>query len=83
MTQESVIARRLAQARHELQNISAYEYALVNDQLDLAATEMRAVVLCERGEAGEVRATASHCRTDAPSARLRSALASFETTVGA
>ena len=77
VTQEGVIARRLSQARHELQNISAYKYALVNDQLDLAASEMRAVVLCERGEVGPVQADASHCRTDRQSARLRSALASF------
>ncbi len=79
MTQESVIERRLSQARHELQRLRAYKYALVNDQLDLAAAEMRAVVLCERGDTGEVQANASQCRTDAPSARLRSALESFET----
>ena len=77
MTQEAVIERRLSQARHELRNLRAYKYALVNDQLDLAATEMRAVVLCERGEAGDVRTCAAHCRTDEPSVRLRSALASF------
>jgi guanylate kinase len=78
MTQENIIERRLSQARHEVQMVAEYKYALVNDQLDLAAAEMRAVVLFERGEAGAVSTLAAHCRTDAPSARLRSALACFE-----
>ncbi len=83
VTQEDVIGRRLSQARHELQNLSAYKYALVNDQLDLAAAEMRAVVLCERGDGGAVQASAAQCRTDTPSARLRSALGSFGITMNA
>lgn len=78
VTQEGVVERRLSQARHELRNLGAYKYALVNDQLDLAASEMRAVVLCERGETGAVQGSAAQCRTDTPSVRLRSALASFE-----
>ncbi len=78
MTQESIIERRLSQARHELQMVAEYKYALVNDQLDLAAAEMRAVVLCERGEGGDAATLAAHCRTDVPSARLQSALACFE-----
>jgi guanylate kinase len=81
MTQETIIERRLSQARTELRMLNEYKYALVNDQLDLAASEMRAVVLCERGEAGYVQETATRCRTDQPSARLRSALESFEMSV--
>ena len=47
-----MIATRLANARGELQKIGDYKYALVNDVLDQAAAEMRAMVLTERGEAG-------------------------------
>jgi len=77
MTHEDVIERRLSQARHELQNIADYKYALVNDQLDQAAAEMRAIVLCERGETSGVVALAAACRTSAHSPRLEAALASF------
>ncbi|SNS43942.1 guanylate kinase [Granulicella rosea] len=76
MTVESVIERRLLEARKELSRIREYKYALVNDVLDQAVAEMRAVVLCERGEPG-VEALASACRTDAASPRLAAALASF------
>ena len=76
MTVESVIERRLLEARKELSRIREYKYALVNDVLDQAVAEMRAVVLCERGEHG-VEALASACRTDAASPRLRAALDSF------
>jgi guanylate kinase len=75
MTQEDVIEKRLKQARNELLKIGDYKYALVNDQLDLAATEMRAVVLYERGE-GEA-ATAAECLTVAHADRLDAALGSF------
>jgi guanylate kinase len=76
MTVESVIERRLLEARKELGELRAYKYALVNDVLDHAVAELRAVVLCERGESGH-EAIASTCRTDAQSPRLRAALASF------
>jgi guanylate kinase len=85
MTVESVIERRLAEAREELKQLVNYRYALVNDVLDQAATELRAVVLTERalatGDAQESSdldsATANSCRTNAPSARLDAALAAF------
>src|ERR1700710_258680 len=48
MTQEAVIAMRLANARGELRQLRDYKYALVNDVLDHAAAEMRAIVLVER-----------------------------------
>ena len=38
---EAEIEKRLAQARNELQRLSDYKYALVNDVLDEAASEMR------------------------------------------
>jgi guanylate kinase len=77
MTQEDVIAKRLSQARNELLKIGDYKYALVNDQLEVAATEMRSIVLHERGEEGAVATTAAACLTAARSARLQTALSSF------
>ena len=76
VTQEDVIAKRLSQARNELLKIGDYKYALVNDQLEVAATEMRSIVLHERGE--ESAAIAAACLTAARSARLQTALSSFD-----
>jgi guanylate kinase len=75
---EAVIQKRLAAARNELKQMRDYKYALVNDVLDQAVTELRAIVLCERGVRDGVQAIASSCRTDAPSPRLRAALSTFE-----
>ena len=69
MTSEMVIESRLAEAQNELKQIWDYKYALVNDVLDQAAAEMRAIVLSERGEDDEVRSIAASCRTDAASSR--------------
>jgi guanylate kinase len=77
MTAEEVIARRLMQARKELEQVWDYRYALVNDVLDQATAEMRAIVLYERGARDGVTAVAEGCRTDARSARLRGVLGSF------
>jgi guanylate kinase len=78
VTSESVIGNRLAEARNELKKIRSYKYALVNDVLDQAVGEMRAIVLSERGErGGDVEAIASSCRTDAVSPRLQMALETF------
>jgi guanylate kinase len=78
MTIESVIEKRLAEAEHELKQIRNYKYALVNDVLDQAVAEMRAIVLWERGVRDGVQAVASSCRTDAASPRLRRALETFK-----
>jgi guanylate kinase len=77
MTSETVIEGRLAEARNELKRIGDYKYALVNDVLDQAVAEMRAIVLFERGVRDGVQAIAASCRTDAASSRLSSALATF------
>ena len=77
MTSEPVIQKRLAEAKYELKQIWDYKYALVNDVLDQAVAEMRAVVLCERGECDGDEALAKSRRTDTPSPRLRAALESF------
>jgi guanylate kinase len=77
VTSEAVIQSRLAEARNELKQMWDYKYALVNDVLDQAVAEMRAIVLCERGVRDGVQAIASSCRTDAASPRLRRALSTF------
>ena len=77
VTSEDVIERRLHEAENELDRLSEYRYALVNDVLDQAAMELKAVVLTERGEGGEVRALAESCRTEARSERLQRALTNF------
>jgi guanylate kinase len=80
---ESVIETRLSEARIELQMIADYRYALVNDVLDQAASEMRSIILLSRGDAtpdeGDL---AAQCVTGARSARLESALQSFGIIVG-
>jgi guanylate kinase len=78
MTSEDVIERRLSEARKELDRIRDYKYALVNDVLDVAVQELRAIVLHERGMGDGATALAESCRTDAGSARLQTALQSFE-----
>jgi guanylate kinase len=78
MTSEEVIERRLQQARSELQQVWDYKYALVNDVLDQATAEMRAIVLSERGVRDGVTALAESCRTGAHSPRLQAALQSFD-----
>ncbi len=77
MTAEDIIGRRLAEARKELDRIRDYRYALVNDVLDIAVAELRAIVLTERGLGDGITALADSCRTRAGSPRLLNALASF------
>ena len=81
MTSEEIIERRLREAQKELDRLGEYKYAIVNDVLDEAVSEMKAIVLTERGEPEADAALAESCRTDAGSARLTSALASFEARV--
>jgi guanylate kinase len=75
---EAALQKRLSEARNELKQIWDYKYALVNDVLDQAVTELRAIVLCERGVVDGVQTIASSCRTDAPSPRLKAALKTFQ-----
>jgi len=82
-TDEAVIAARLSQARTELAQIADYQYALVNDALDEAASEMRAIVLAARGNGSAADAAlAAQCLTVAHAPRLQEALASFGVTGG-
>jgi len=77
MTAEEVIERRLQQARMEIEQVWDYRYALVNDILDQATAEMRAIVLHERGETNGVAAMAGNCRTDRRSPQLSAVLQAF------
>lgn len=45
---ESGIRRRLVEASHEIENYDKYDYILVNDRLERAVDELRAIVLAER-----------------------------------
>jgi len=45
---EEVIQRRLVTATREIENYGDYDYILVNDRLEQAADELKAVVLAER-----------------------------------
>jgi guanylate kinase len=79
---ESIIETRLSEARTELQKIDDYKYALVNDDLGQAASEMRSIVLVARGDATPAEGDlAAQCLTGARSPRLESALASFGVSI--
>ncbi|HXY49700.1 MAG TPA: guanylate kinase [Terriglobales bacterium] len=45
---KTVIRRRLDTARREIENYTNYDYILVNDDLEQAVDEMKAIVLSER-----------------------------------
>ncbi len=45
---EEVIRRRLDTARREIENYSKYDYILVNERLERATDELKAIVLAER-----------------------------------
>lgn len=77
MTSGAVIERRLSQARNELREIWDYRYALVNDVLDHAVGELKAIVQSERGARDGAAEVAQGCRTDMASERLRAVLGAF------
>jgi len=77
MTDKNVIERRLLQARSEVKHVWDYKYALVNNVLDQAVAEMRAVVLHSRGVRDGVSELAESCRTDLRSPQLCAVLKSF------
>jgi guanylate kinase len=76
-TSEAVIERRLSEAKQELGEIWKYRYALINDVLDQAVAELRAIVLSERGAGDGAEQAAHGCRTDVASARLSAVLGQF------
>ena len=76
-TDEAEIETRLQNAKLELEKIGDYKYAIVNDVLEHAVMELRAIVLEERGEDAEAAEIAASCLTHRRSARLDAALESF------
>ena len=82
VTDEAVIRRRLDQAKKELGTLDKYKYVLINDVLEEAVAELRAIVEFERGEGGEAAAViAQQSRTTVHSQRLEAVLHSFEVSV--
>jgi guanylate kinase len=77
VTSEAVIEKRLTGAKDELKQVWDYRYALVNDVLDKAVAEMRAIVLYERGARNGVEELARGCRTDVASPKLQAVLDAF------
>lgn len=84
---EAVIRRRLDTARREIENYSKYDYILVNDRLEQATDELKAIVLGERvrrsGKQPSVEeacllATTREFRLDQARERVQPILASFE-----
>ena len=66
---EDVIRRRLADAAREISNYRAYDYVLVNDDLDVAAETLKAIVRAERA------------RRERVEEKIRPILASFASSV--
>lgn len=78
MTDEAVIELRLRQAHGELEHVSKYRFAIVNNVLDTAAAELRAIVLQARGKASAADTRlADGCRTAALPARVQEVLQQF------
>jgi guanylate kinase len=83
---EEVIRRRLDTARREIENYPKYDYILVNERLERATDELKAIVLAERiGRSGakpspeELRLLeiARSCCLDQARERVRPILESF------
>jgi guanylate kinase len=84
---EAVIRRRLDTARREIENYSKYDYILVNDRLEQATDELKAIVLGERVrrsvkqpsvEEARLLTTAQQFRLDQARERVQPILNSFE-----
>jgi len=83
---EGVIRRRLDTARREIENYSKYDYILVNERLERATDELKAIVLAERikrsgrkpsPEELRLLETARSCCLDQARERVRPILESF------
>lgn len=77
MTSEEIIEKRLNGAKDELKQVFDYRYAVVNDVLERAVAEMRAIVLYERGVGDDVKDLAFACRTIAATSSLGDVLKAF------
>lgn len=52
---EEQIRRRLTVARDEVSDVGAYDYVVVNDDLEAAVARLKAVVVAERARTGRMR----------------------------
>ena len=89
VVQQSVVEKRLATARHEIENYRQYRYILINDVLERAVEELTAIVVAERNKADGTcvdttnaerlrsQALARQCLLENSSERLQLVLASF------
>ena len=57
---EAAIRKRLEVACSEVGEFAAYEYVVVNDELDTAVERLRAIVLAERARVQVMRKTAEN-----------------------
>lgn len=87
---DEVIERRLSAAGREIENYPAYDYILVNDQLEHSIDELKAVILGERVRRSEEGLTpetqnilnvADRCRLDRIRDRVQEILAGFSQPV--
>jgi guanylate kinase len=85
---ETEICRRLDTARREIEQYSKYDYILVNDKIEQAIDELKAIVLAERircsgkqpsEQETKLLATAQECRLERAQDRVRPILDSFAT----
>ena len=51
----SVVATRLRNAQGEMKSIEHYDHVIVNDQLDLAVEELKAIITAERSKKSQVK----------------------------
>lgn len=79
--------RRMDTARREIEQYSKYDYILVNDKIEQATDDLKAIVLGERvqrsgkqpsAEESKLLATARECRLERARERVRPILESFE-----
>jgi guanylate kinase len=89
--EESVVQKRLATARQEIEMYHEYRYVLVNDALECAAEELSAIVIAERAaahpecnddqslisELPRYKKLAERCLLQNSATRLQPVLASF------
>jgi guanylate kinase len=67
---EGQVARRLSVAAEEAGEVGSYDYVLVNDDLDSAADELRAIVMAERRRAHRCHAEAKRIQSTFPNPSL-------------
>jgi len=64
-----VISRRLVNARREIQQYSLFDFTIINDQIEEAVADLRAVIRCQ------------HCRTPRRMDDLEKIIATFDTEI--